>query len=78
MDKFDHAVKRIKGEWPANPYWIYTTPDNGKTLYRNMRSDVCPECYKDSNGQAPRQLYKVDDKVVARDEDYGTKEIETW
>jgi hypothetical protein len=78
MDKFDYAVKRIKGEWPANPRWIYTTPDKGKTLYRSMRGDVCPECFKDSNGQAPRQLYKVDNKVVAHDEDYGTQEIGTW
>ena len=43
MDNFDHAVARIKGEWPQTPYWIFTTPDQGKTLYRAMRSDVCPD-----------------------------------
>ena len=76
MDNFDYAVKRITGEWPKNPYWIYTTPDKEKTLYRSMRTDVCPECFKDSHGQPAKQLYKIDDKVVARDEDYGTQEIQ--
>ena len=41
-----------------------------------MRTDVCPECFKDSHGQPAKQLYKIDDKVVARDEDYGTQEIQ--
>ena len=61
MDKFDKAIKRIKGEWPKDPIpWIFTTPDNGKTLYRAMRSDVCPDEFKDSHGQSRKQLYSVD------------------
>ena len=51
MDNFDRAVERIKGTWPADPCWIFTSPDNGETVFRNMRSDVCPECFRDSNGK---------------------------
>lgn len=77
MDNFDKAIKRIKGEWPKEPIpWIFTTPDKGKTLYRAMRSDVCPEEFKDSSGQSRKQLYSVNGEKVARDEDYGKQEIE--
>ena len=77
MDNFDKAIKRIKGEWPKDPIpWIFTTPDKGKTLYRAMRSDVCPEEFKDSSGQSRKQLYSVNGEKVARDEDYGKQEIE--
>ena len=27
MDKLDRAVKRLTDDWPANPYWIFTSPD---------------------------------------------------
>jgi|TARA_B100000073_G_C23630643_1_gene532417 hypothetical protein len=74
MDNFDHAVARIKGEWPQTPYWIFTTPDQGKTLYRAMRSDVCPDCFKDSYGQPIKQLYSVDGEIVGLDKDYGKQE----
>ena len=77
MDNFDKAIKRIKGECPKDPIpWIFTTPDKGKTLYRAMRSDVCPEEFKDSSGQSRKQLYSVNGEKVARDEDYGKQEIE--
>ena len=74
MDNFDRAVERIKGTWPADPCWIFTSPDNGETVFRNMRSDVCPECFRDSNGQPARQLYSLNGKVVSRYEDYGKQE----
>ena len=74
MDKLDRAVKRLTDDWPANPYWIFTTPDGGKNVYRAMRTDVCPEGFRDSNGQPIKQLHSVNGKVVARDEDYGIKE----
>ena len=73
-DKVDIAIRRLVNEWPRNPYWIYTSPDNGKTVYRAMRNDVCPEVFRDSAGQPVRQKYTVNGKVVARDEDYGTQE----
>jgi hypothetical protein len=77
MDRFDKAIKRIKGEWPKDPIpWIFTTPDNGKTVYRAMRSDICPEEFKDSYGQPMKQICSVNGEQVARDEDYGTQEIE--
>ena len=60
MDKLDKAVARIRGEWPSDPIpWIYTTPDKGKTIYRAIRSDVCPEIYKGKDGQSFKQLYKM-------------------
>ena len=74
MDKLDRAVKRLTDDWPANPYWIFTTPDGGKNVYRAMRPDVCPECFQDSYGQPLKQLYSVNGNVVARDEDYGIQE----
>ena len=76
MDNFDRAVERIKGNWPSNPYWIYTTPDYGKHVYIAMRSDVCPEVFKDSQGQPVKQLCSVNGEHVARDEDYGKQETE--
>jgi len=74
MDKLDRAVKRLTDDWPANPFWIYTSPDGGKNVYRAMRTDVCPEGFRDSNGQPMKQLHSIDGKIVARDEDYGFKE----
>jgi hypothetical protein len=74
MDKLDRAVKRLTDDWPANPFWIYTTPDNGKNVYRAMRTDVCPEEFLDYTGQPMRQLFSVDGKIVACDSDYGIKE----
>lgn len=78
LDKVDKAIRRICDEWPVEPYWIYTTPDNGKHVYRAMRTDVCPEVFKDSFGQPIKQLCSVNGKNVARDEDYGKQEIHTW
>ena len=74
MDNFDKAVERLKGNWPSDPHWIFTTPDNGETVFRSMRSDVCPECFRDSRGQPVKQLYSLNGKVVAQDEDYGKQE----
>ena len=72
MDKFDKAIKRIKGEWPKEPIpWIFTTPDNGKTVYRAMRSDICPEEFKDSYGQPIKQLYQQGGIQVGFDNAYG-------
>ena len=42
-DKIDYAVKRICFDWPANPYWIYTSPDGGKTVYRRKHGDTTQE-----------------------------------
>ena len=74
MDALDKAVKRIFGEWPDDPCWIYTTPDKGTTVYRQMRSDKCPDLLLDASGQAPKQLYSKNGKVVAYDKDYGLVE----
>jgi len=74
MDVLDRAERRLKGEWPSNPRWIYTTPDNGKHVYRAMRTDVCPDVFKDTSGQPYKQLCSIDGINVARDEDYGTQE----
>jgi hypothetical protein len=73
MDALDHAERRLKYNWPKDPYWIYTTPDNGKTVYRAMRTDVCPEVFKDSSGQPIKQKYSVNGNVIALDKDYGVK-----
>ena len=54
----------------------YYRADNGKTVYRAMRSDICPEEFKDSYGQPMKQICSVNGEQVARDEDYGTQEIE--
>lgn len=78
MDKLDKAIKRICDEWPIEPHWIYTTPDKGKHVYRAMRNDVCPECFRDSHGQPIKQLITVNGRTVARDEDYGKQEKHTW
>lgn len=77
-EKIDYAIKRICFDWPANPYWIYTSPDRGKTVYRAMRTDVCPDIFKDSYGQPIKQLYTIDGKVVSKDSDYGKEEIKKW
>lgn len=74
MDKLDKAVRRLTDDWPSNPFWIYTTPDRGSRVYRAMRTDVCPEHFRDIHGQPIRQLYSIDGTVVAVDQDYGIKE----
>jgi len=74
-DKIDYAVKRICFDWPANPYWIYTSPDQGKTIFRAMRIDVCPDIFKDSHGVPLRQLYKKDGEIVGLDKNYGKESI---
>ena len=43
-----------------------------------MRTDVCPEVFKDSYGQPVKQLCTVNGEHVARDEDYGKQEIHKW
>ena len=75
FDKTEYAIKRLTDEWPKEPYWIYTTPDQGKTLYRAMRTDVCPDCFKDAYGQPIKQLYKIEDKIVGTDANYGKETI---
>lgn len=77
MDKLDKAIKRITMDWPAEPYWIYTTPDN-LNIYRSMRQDVCPEEFKNSKGTPNKQLYSINGQVVGRDEDYGNEENRAW
>jgi len=78
MDKLDKAVRRLTDDWPSNPFWIYTTPDRGSRVYRAMRTDVCPEHFRDIHGQPIRQLYSIDGTVVAVDQDYGIKEKTEW
>jgi hypothetical protein len=77
MDKLDRAIKRITMDWPANPHWIYTSPDQIK-VYRHMRQDVCPEEFKNSKGTPNKQLYSIDGKIVGKDENYGDKENRAW
>ena len=74
MDKLDRAVKRLTDDWPSKPFWIYTSPDGGNRVYRAMRTDVCPEHFKDIHGHPIKQLYSIDGTVVAVDQDYGTQE----
>lgn len=78
MDKLDKAVRRLTDDWPSNPFWIYTTPDRGSRVYRAMRTDVCPEHFRDIHGQPIKQLYSIDGTVVAVDQDYGIKEKTEW
>lgn len=77
MDKLDKAIKRITMDWPADPYWIYTSPDQNK-VYRQMRQDVCPEVFKNAKGTPNKQLYSIGGVVVGKDEDYGNKENTAW
>ncbi|MDA8842150.1 hypothetical protein N9N08_00560 [bacterium] len=77
MDKLDKAIKRITMDWPAEPRWIYTSPDQ-KKVYRQMRHDVCPKEFKNSKGTPNKQLYSIDGVVVGKDEDYGNKENKAW
>jgi hypothetical protein len=77
MDKLDKAIRRITDDWPAEPYWIFTSPD-GNTVYRQMRQDVCPEVFKNAKGTPNKQLYSIDGVVVGKDEDYGDKENKAW
>lgn len=72
MDKLDKAVARIRGEWPSEPIpWIFTTPDRGETVYRAIRTDVCPDIFKDSYGQPVKQLYQQGGIQVGFDNTYG-------
>jgi hypothetical protein len=77
MDKLDKAVRRLRDDWPAEPYWIFTSPD-GKKVYRSMRTDVCPEEFKNSKGTPNKQLYSIEGEVVGKDQDYGDKENIAW
>ena len=77
MDKLDKAIRRITDDWPAEPYWIFTSPDGNK-VYRQMRQDVCPEVFKNTKGTPNKQLYSIDGVVVGKDEDYGDKENKAW
>jgi len=77
MDKLDKAIRRITEDWPANPHWIYTSPDQ-KKVYRQMRQDVCPEEFKNYKGTPNKQLYSIDGKIVGKDENYGDKENRAW
>lgn len=76
-DPVEEAIKRILLEWPKNPHWIFTSPDRVK-VYRQMRTDVCPELFKNTKGTPNRQLYSVGGLVVGKDEDYGNKENRAW
>jgi len=77
MDKLDKAIRRITDDWPAEPHWIYTSPDQRK-VYRQMRQDVCPEVFKNAKGTPNKQLYSIDGVIVGKDEDYGDKENKAW
>ena len=77
MDKLDKAIRRIVDEWPKNPRWIYTSPDQDK-VYRQMRRDVCPEAFKNEKGEPNKQLYSIGGVRVGKDEDYGNKENRAW
>ena len=77
MDKLDKAIRRIVDEWPKNPRWIYTSPDQDK-VYRQMRRDVCPDIFKNDKGEPNKQLYSIGGVVVGKDEDYGNKENVAW
>jgi|TARA_A100000164_G_C21393043_1_gene534124 hypothetical protein len=76
-DPVEEAMKRICMDWPKNPRWIYTSPDQDK-VYRQMRTDVCPEAFKNAKGEPNKQLYSIGGVVVGRDEDYGNKENMAW
>lgn len=71
MDDLERAERRLKGAWPKDPHWIFTSPDHGKHVYRSMRSDVCPDCFLDTDGKPFKQLYSIDNKIVGKDIDYG-------
>lgn len=77
MDKLDKAIRRITEDWPAEPHWIYTSPDQNK-VYRQMRQDVCPDIFRNEKGTPNKQLYSIDGVVVGKDEDYGDKENKAW
>ena len=77
MDDLERAERRLKGVWPKNPTWIFTSPDGGRSVYRSMRADSCPEELK-IDGHPPKQLYKLDDQIVAKDKDYGLQGEKKW
>ena len=43
-----------------------------------MRTDVCPEEFKNSKGTPNKQLYSIEGEVVGKDQDYGDKENIAW
>tara|TARA_B100000927_G_scaffold170616_1_gene137588 strand:+ start:724 stop:966 length:243 start_codon:yes stop_codon:yes gene_type:complete len=76
-NKMEKAMKRICLDWPKNPHWIFTSPDGDK-IYRQMRTDVCPDVFKNDKGEPNKQLYTIGGVVVGKDEDYGNKENIAW
>lgn len=76
-DTMEKAIRRICDEWPSDPRWIFTSPDGNK-VYRQMRTDVCPDVFKNDKGEPNKQLYTIGGVVVGKDEDYGNKENIAW
>ena len=76
-DTMEKAIRRICDEWPSNPRWIFTSPDGDK-VYRQMRTDICPDIFKNDKGEPNKQLYTIGGVVVGKDEDYGNKENIAW
>lgn len=76
-DTMEKAIRRICDEWPSDPRWIFTSPDGDK-VYRQMRTDVCPDIFKNDKGEPNKQLYSIGGVVVGKDEDYGNKENIAW
>ena len=76
-DTMEKAIRRICDEWPSNPRWIFTSPDGDK-VYRQMRTDVCPDIFKNDKGEPNKQLYSIGGVVVGKDKDYGNKENIAW
>ena len=77
VDAVEKAIRRICDEWPSEPRWIYTSPDGDK-IYRQMRTDVCPEIFKNKKGEPNKQLLILNGIIVGKDEDYGNKENMAW
>ena len=76
-DTMEKAIRRICDEWPSDPRWIFTSPDGDK-VYRQMRTDICPDIFKNDKGEPNKQLYTIGGIVVGKDEDYGNKENVAW
>jgi hypothetical protein len=76
-DTMEKAIRRICDEWPSDPRWIFTSPDGDK-VYRQMRTDVCPDIFKNDKGEPNKQLYSIGGVVVGKDKDYGNKENIAW
>jgi hypothetical protein len=77
VDSVEKAIRRICDEWPSDPRWIYTSPDGDK-VYRQMRTDTCPDIFKNKKGEPNKQLYSISGVIVGKDEDYGNKENIAW